>query len=132
MITRTIFLVMIFAVLSSCGASDTEYFGYIGNGDKPTIGLRFNVQDGVVRSGAYSILSPEYPEEKEGVEYPLTNVSETSGIVSFHVKIKNGDKMIEHIYVVKIISKNDTTMDVQLSHEDAPTDPPLAIKLIKQ
>ena len=128
---RSIICYFVAVMLTACNAADQEYFGYFGNGDKPTIGLRFRVKDGAVRSGVFSILSPEYPDKKEGVDYPITDVVEVQGGVSFSVKIKNGDTLMEYHYEVKIVNRDDAVMDVQLSDTKTTEVTPRAFKLVK-
>ncbi len=105
---------------TSCRTTTTNYFGYVTNGDKGAVGLKFAITNGHVYGGEFSILPADYPADKVGLHFPLTHVRESNGVISFYVTTRYGAEMVEQAYIAKILNKSESVWEVQLM-DDPPT-----------
>ena len=90
------------------GVENIEYFGYMENGDKPTIGIKLVFSHGILTTGSFMILSPEFPKAKSGqVCNFITIVHEEnkSLIVSYY--LNNSGKLILTTNTFEIKAENE-------------------------
>ena len=113
---RIIRLCILAMLIPSCCPNDQEYFGYVNNGDKATVGLKLILRGGVVLAGELSILSPEYPEDTDGIEYPLKEVVDgRNGVVTVRVRMYEGPTVVGRALTIRVVNMDEVGMEVLVS-----------------
>lgn len=95
---------------TSFGEENIEYFGFKENGDKPTIGIKLVFSHGIISSGSFMVLSPEYPKAKSAqvcIFVTLVHEERKSLIVSYY--LNNNGKLIltTNTFEIKIESEKE-------------------------
>lgn len=94
--------VLAFLVISGCFDADDvqrSYFGFIQNGDKPTIGMRLKFTGHNLIGGKFCILSPDFPEDaKNGIEYEMKDIALVGDSYHFSVDLMNGNNLVHREY----------------------------------
>ena len=84
-----------FAKPTLTSEENVEYFGFKENGDKSTIGIKLVFSYGIISSGSFMVLSPEYPKIKSAQVcnfITLVHEERKSLIVSYY--LNNNGKLI--------------------------------------
>jgi len=120
---------MMFA--ASCASDETDYLGYAKSAGKPTIGLRLEYKEGKVNGGEFSILSPRFSDNEDGVNYPLLDVIDDGQTISFRTMLKNNGKLIEYRWTATVLSRNEQLIDLVLTDAGVKDATPTRFRLFK-
>jgi hypothetical protein len=109
-------IIIMFSFISTVWSSEISgsFLGMNTNGDKPGIGIKLSMNQGVITGGSFLIISAEFPENKSAQSCLFTNIVNENGQISAQYTISENGRLRQESIRMAVLSLSANVISIEI------------------